>query len=566
MSAEQVDRFIRGVKSGEIPSGRLMRLAVERHVWDLEAGGDRGLTFDERKAERACSFFPKVLRHSKGEWAGKPFHLTDSEAFIIWCVFGWQSEGLRRFTRAHIEVARKFGKSELASGVALKQGTFDDPPDVAAEINLAATKEQQVRNTTFQQCTRMIRSSPILKGRMKIQKTSLIVNDDDAYQPSSIIRPIGSDSDTSDGFDQSGAVLDELHAYRPHHQGFFERMTSAGGSRAQELIWIFTTAGDDKSEIWQSQREMAVRALESVETKEPIHDHLFALIACIDTDDDPLGFDVNSPEFERIMKKSNPNYPITPKKRYLQTQAREAQASPLHRNKFMRFHCNVQVSSQEQPFDAGKWKSLEDQWDEYPQSSFAAFDLGRSDDFSAWSVVWKDGERVRISSRSYTCKGRPEHLRTTQIQTWIEQGWLIEHPGDQVDFERVAADMLDVHRDYHVQQWAYDEHFAKVTAQQMEKTLGKRSLAKFLQTARTYNEPSREFLKQFKNGTIAPEPNPVLRWSFRNLMFRANSWDEWMPDKAIGKEYKIDAAVATLMAYGSLLLTPAPAKPWVAVL
>jgi hypothetical protein len=36
-----------------------------------------GCRFDLRAAERVRTFFRKFLRHSKGQWAGKPFELLD---------------------------------------------------------------------------------------------------------------------------------------------------------------------------------------------------------------------------------------------------------------------------------------------------------------------------------------------------------------------------------------------------------------------------------------------------------------------------------------------------------
>jgi len=36
-----------------------------------------GHTFDIRAAERVRTFFTRFLRHSKGQWAGKPFELLD---------------------------------------------------------------------------------------------------------------------------------------------------------------------------------------------------------------------------------------------------------------------------------------------------------------------------------------------------------------------------------------------------------------------------------------------------------------------------------------------------------
>jgi phage terminase large subunit-like protein len=466
---------------GSIPSGRLLQLAVRRYLWDLEEGHKRGLRLDVAKATEACRFFPECLRHSKGKWAGKPFELSDSQAFIVWNVFGWVREsGLRRFTRSHNEVGRKWGKSELAAGISLKQGTFDDPADPGAEIYLCATKEEQAKTQTFRQICRMVKRSPFLLSRMKVQAKQIVVSEKDVFQPDSVIRPVGNDSDTSDGYDLSGAILDELHAYQKRHQDFYERMTTAGGSREQELVSIFTTAGNDKSETWLELRKVAEQALESVETGEPIYDHLFVFIACLDEDDDPLSMDFDSPEFERTMRKANPNMPVTPNLDYIKRQAQDALASPIGRNKFMRFHGNVKVSSSVQPFPMELLKEWARPIEVMPAFSMGAFDVGRTDDFAAWAIAWQDGEGVRLRAQAYTCAERPEHLQTHQIATWVRDGHLIEHPGSQVDFSALADDIERAHREYGVHHWAMDESFAKLLGQEMQKRLGEGCVSKFI--------------------------------------------------------------------------------------
>lgn len=552
------EAYCKGVLDDSIPAGRLVKLAVRRHLRDLETGHERGLHFDESIAADTCEFFPMVLRHSKGEWAGKPFELLPPQVFITWCLYGWRREsGVRRFTRGLIEMARKGGKSEFASGLALKHTAADDPLEPGAETYLGATKEDQVKDTTFKQCTRMVKASPALSKRIKCQVKALLVSADDPYQPNSVCKPIGSDSDTSDGFDVSTAVLDELHAWRKHHFGFYERMTTAGGSRRQELVLFFTTAGDEKSELWIKVRDDFVRTLEAVELDQIGEDHRFAYIACVDDDDDPLALDIDSPEFARVMAKANPMYPITPKPQYLRERASEGQASPLEANKFMRFHANRQVSVSVRPFPAAKWgKAMREL--ETPAESYGAFDLGRSDDFAAWAILWEDGEEIKFKVRSYTCSERPEALKTVDVAEWIKQGFLIEHTGNQVDFEAVRADMLEATEQNGVISWAYDEHFAKVTAQLMQEQLGENSVVKFVQSPAYYNEPCRAFLKAFTGGRLVPDDDPCLRWQAKNVSFARDARDRWMPDKGLGDEYKIDAMVAVLMAFGHSVFAPEP--------
>ena len=85
---EQVTGYIDGVMSGEVVCGQMVRRAVERHLHDLEHGAARGLEFREDAAMMAIKFFP-LLKHWKGEWAGKSFELQSWQMFPLWCVFGW---------------------------------------------------------------------------------------------------------------------------------------------------------------------------------------------------------------------------------------------------------------------------------------------------------------------------------------------------------------------------------------------------------------------------------------------------------------------------------------------
>src|SRR4051794_9698447 len=107
------------VIAGEIPAGKLIRQAAERHLADLFTGKSRGLYFDEGAAGRAVRFI-RLLSHSKGEWAGTPFNPSPWQLFIIESLFGWKrTDGLRRFRTAYVEIPRKNGKSTLAAAIGL---------------------------------------------------------------------------------------------------------------------------------------------------------------------------------------------------------------------------------------------------------------------------------------------------------------------------------------------------------------------------------------------------------------------------------------------------------------
>ena len=75
----------------------------------------------------AVDFFPRYLRHSKGEWAGTPLQLEPWQVDrIVRPLFGsLKSDGTRRIRTVFVEIPRKNGKSTLGAGIACKLAFAD---------------------------------------------------------------------------------------------------------------------------------------------------------------------------------------------------------------------------------------------------------------------------------------------------------------------------------------------------------------------------------------------------------------------------------------------------------
>ena len=127
MNSSATDRataYAIAVTAGTIIAGPHVRNACQRHLHDLVHGGERGLKFDEAKADRALRFFETKLKLSEGQFEGRAFQAQPAQAFIIGSLFGWQRHSadhgwVRRFRRAYIEQGKGNGKSPLAGGIGL---------------------------------------------------------------------------------------------------------------------------------------------------------------------------------------------------------------------------------------------------------------------------------------------------------------------------------------------------------------------------------------------------------------------------------------------------------------
>ena len=583
--------------SGELPAGRYQILAVLRQIDDLKQAKKRGWVFDMSIANWSIWFIENSCVHTKnsiGAKAGDPLKLTPTQKFVVWCIFGWRDkQGRRRFQKAYLEVARKYGKSTFAAAILLLCLVFDYPPEPESEIYCAATKEQQAR-IVFRIACSMARKSPGLRKLLKVMTKSLLYTRTDSF-----VQPLGSDSDGTDGLNPSVVIKDELHAWMKRHRGFHEKLETGDGARLQPLGITITTAGDDRAEIWQEERDWIVRAVESVITGEIIDDRAFGFICCLDVKDYEClicggsgkrarkkcgvccgagkiyadkPFDPKSkqnPFDERMWTKANPNMGHSVDFSKYEKHINRALRSSLYRNTCLRYYGNVKVTSSEKLINPLLWARNDGKpYIHEGQFCRGAFDLGRSDDFAAWALAFpglldvaptaEDLEEgvsalrtYDLIGRSYTCEARAESLMNPQMEDWIERGLLEVHSGDQVDFDLIEQDIVEVSEKYAVLSWAFDQMFAPQMAQHLINKHGL-NCHRFSQSPSWYNPGIRELLRALKRGDVSHGGDPVMQWQAENCVVVRDARDLWMPDKS-QPDKKIDQMVAVLMAISDCL-------------
>lgn len=202
------------------------------------------MPFDEHKAKRVVNFI-QCLRHTKGEFHGRPFTLLPWQMKIVREVFGTVRDDnpeIRQYTQAYIEIAKKNGKSELGAALALNMLVNDD--EWKAEVYSCASDRQQA-GIVFDVAVDMVKQSPALRKRIKIiPSTKRMV-----YQPTgSIYQVLSSEVATKHGLNVSACIFDELHTQPT--RALYDVMTQGSGDARRQPLWIFlTTAGTDRNSI-----------------------------------------------------------------------------------------------------------------------------------------------------------------------------------------------------------------------------------------------------------------------------------------------------------------------------
>lgn len=545
---DEATAWARAVVANEVVACNLVKLACKRHLRDLELGAERGLVWRADRAQYVLNFFPKFLRHSKGEWARQPLVLSGWQKFCVGSVFGWyRANGTRRFRYVYEEVPRKNGKSTMLAGVGLLALVFDREP--GAEIYAAATKRDQAR-IIFDEAKRMVGSSPALLEVVTRLKLNLSVD-----ETSSKFEPLSSDENTLDGLNPHVVLIDELHKHR--NRALLDVMDTAVGARRQPLLWIITTAGDDSPEsVYATENDYAVKVLQGVNED----DNLFAFVTTMDKGDkwdDPLAW-----------AKANPNFGISVKQDDLERQALKASKSPQAQSAFMRLRLNVRSSSIESAVDMLTWAQnggpRRDPMDLKGRRCWGGLDLSSKIDISAWVKLFEPDEpggRFIVMPRFWmpldTLEARIEKDRNANYRQWVNEGYIEVTPGNVIDHSEIERAVAADNEEFDVQSVAYDPWNAtQLSAKLLSEGV---PMVEFVQGLRSYSEPTKEFLAWLLEKKLDHGNNPVLRWMASNFKTHRDKNENLMPHK-LHSTGRIDGITSLIMAIGRHI-QPAEEKP-----
>jgi len=546
-------------KAQRIP-GKYERLCWERQARDLalaypngipddprQTEHPKGFWFDPERAEEVVTWIQTLCRHSKGEWAGGLIVLEDWQKNILRIVFGWvREDGTRRFRTAYEEVARKNAKSTKAAAVGNYLTVGDQEP--GAEVYSSATKEKQAK-IVWDAADAMVRQSPQLRQVVKQRKKNL-----SCARLQSKFEPLGADSETLDGLNVHGNLVDELHAHKD--RSLWDVLETATGARRQPLTWAITTAGvyDPESIGWELH-EHATQVLEGVIED----DTFFAIIFAADEGDD-----WREPA---TWAKANPNLGVSVKYDYMVEKCEKAKTTPSFENTFKRLHLDIWTEQ------VTRWIPIEmwDASDGIPgalegRDVWGGLDLSTKLDITALTLLAKaDGGFFDCFFRFWVpeelVKEREKKHRLPSYAPWVASGHLIATPGNVIDYDFIKADILKLGAKMNIKEIGYDPWNASQLAIDLQRELNPTvspfgfMMVEMRQGMKTLSEPAKEFEKLVVDKKLRHGKHPLMRWMVGNASVRRDSNDNIVPDKQQSKA-KIDGVLSTIEAVGRAILAP----------
>lgn len=535
----KAEEYIEAVLSGAIDTSDITRLTFERHRDDLRNAPERGWYFDKTYVSRVFDFCT-LVKHSPDKRSWVVFDPEPWQAAIIYIVFGWMKrDGSRRFNYAYIELPKKNGKSTFAAIISNYLLFFDGEED--AEVYHAATVEKQAR-ICFDKAKRMIEKSPDLAKRAKI-----LTNNVSIPATSSKMEPLGRDSESMEGINPSGAVIDEYHVFTWKNNFVFENIQSATVNRRQPLVIIITTSGRDKDLPCYEYRNLCLDILRGIKRQ----DDTFAIIYTIDdTDDwkDPA-----------VWKKANPNWGISVLPDRFESEFKGALNSRSKEVSFKTKNLNLWVDAPQVWITDDKWMKCQhglSMKDLNGQDCYAGLDLSSSVDINALGLFFPDikGHPAVLLHCWIPSDKVKEREDRVDYALWAQQGYINITPGGIIDIDQQTADLLNILKEYNVIGLGYDPYMAHHgTIQNLQKggfPVGRLDL--YSQSLKNMSAPTKEFEKIVASGRLEHFNNPVLRWMIGNVMLIVDTNDNIRPDKKRSRE-KIDGVVAIIIAIGEYL-------------
>lgn len=501
--------------------------------------------FDEAAADRACRFFPKFLRHVKGEWAGQPFELMEwTKERLVRPLFGWKrKDGTRRYRTCYVEIPRKNSKSTVSAGLALLLLFADN--ESGAEIYSAAGDRDQAA-IVFNAASEMVAASPELARRSQIYRRSIV------YPAlGATYKVLSADAPRKHGLNAHAVIFDELHV-QPNRD-LWDTLTTSTGARRQPLIIALTTAGYDRNSICWEVHDYALRVEKGL-----VQDPSFlSVIYAADEADDWTK--------PKTWRKANPSLGITISEDYMARECKKAQEIAAYENTFKRLHLNLWTKSAKRWLSIDRWDASAgtvDEADLEGMECIGALDLASRQDIAAWVLVFKvdDGiykvlPRFFVPEEAIHERSRKDHV---DYELWARLGLIAATDGDEIDYAAIREKVYEDAARFRIREIAYDRWGATQLVQDLQAE--GLTVVPIGQGFASMAAPTKELITLVRGKKLHHGGNPVLRWMADNLALRQDAAGNLKPDKDKSSE-KIDGMVAIVMALGRHIVGEGGSSP-----
>ena len=536
-----IREYWEAIESGRETVSYKVRKTYRKLVHDIDHPDE--FFYSPARANHMFEFVENFCRHSKGKYGGRRVVLELWEKALLGAVFGFiDIEGNRKYREAILIVGKKNGKSLLASTVGLYMLTADGEP--GPEVYATATKREQAK-IIWLEAKRMVAKSPVLSKRIRS-----LVGELDADFCDGVFKPLASDSNTLDGLNIHCGLMDEIHQWKSG-KALYDIIADGVTAREQPLIFITSTAGTIREDIYDQKYDEAKRIIDGYFDPNGYHDErVIAFIYELD----------NRKEWSdpACWKKANPGLGTIKNYTTLKEKVERAMKNPLLVKNLVCKEFNIPETSSE------AWLTAEQAMNDRtfdveelaPRYGIGGADLSKTTDLTAAKVIFQvPGDDNIYVLQMYWMPEDLVELRVKEdhipYDIWIEQGYMRTCRGNKISYRDVTAWFEEIQNTYGIYLFkiGYDAWSATYWVEEMENTFGKAVMVPVHQGMKTLSGPTKSMGADLAAKKIVYNNNPIDKWCLFNTAVEIDKNDNMRPVKTGTPTRRIDGTMALLDAY-----------------
>ena len=541
-----LQEYTEKVFSGEIIAGTELKRMLKILKADRESGK---YIFDTKYSELRIEFIETFCRQGKAPFYNKTPKLMLWQKAFLTALYSFYrkdengNKGSLRFQKALLLIARKNGKSALAS--------FDGFTELAigqgGQFICCGSNDDKQASLIFNEVKGLSKRAEKTPKRFHCNLTTVKnnKNDNEVFKMSARTRD-------KDGRQISKAFLDEIHNARDNelYMSIWQSMSIA----EEPLLIMLTTEGFVNGGLLDKELNY-VRSI----LRGDIEDDTYLAFLYTQDSENEIWQD------KRTWLKSNPSLNVVKKASYLEANLNKAKIDKETRMHVLCKDFNIHQNN------AQSWLMYEDYM--YKTEHFeledlrgaymvCGVDLSSTTDMTAVQcVVMKPNDNTKYIVSKYFIPERKlydsdDKTAGAKYEEWAQQGLVHICEGNEVDTDEVVnwIEYLVIDCGINLFKCGYDVRLSKSFVNAMITRLdGKSTLEIIPQASKFLSEPTKLLEADLKARIVNYNENPVNQWCFSNAQIKLDQFGRIMIIKIQEQaRRRIDGAVALVIAYATL--------------
>ncbi|MEA9849519.1 terminase large subunit [Xanthomonas campestris] len=488
------------------------------------------------RAGKVIKFIETYCLIPDGAHVGKPMRLAEFQREFITSVY----DNPASTRRAMLSIGRKNGKTGLIAALLLAHLVGPEAKQNSQIVSGAMSRDQAA--LVFNLAAKMVQLSPRLSEIVRIIPSGKRLI---GLPRNTEYKALAADGKTAHGLSPVLAILDEIGQVRGPQSDFVDAITTSQGAHAEPLLIAISTQAASDADLFSIWLDDAQRS----------DDHRMVCRQYSAQE----GADLDD---ESAWRAANPALGTFRSLDDVREQAKQAARMPSMENTFRNLILNQRVSVVSPFVSPNVWKTNGEQPAEFVGPVYGGLDLSARTDLTAFVLYdlhgnvqpyfWTPGDGLRDRA----ARDRAPY------EVWHRQGFLRTTPGASVDYDHVAAEIVELCADLDLRAIAFDRWRIDVFRKSLERLGIELPLVPMGQGFRDMAPALDALEAELLNGRIAHGMHPALTMCAANAVVTKDPAGGRKLDKSKATG-RIDGLVALAMAVGAATSAPeAEASPY----